>query len=329
MDIRPAFSNMHTFTRLVMLVGLMIVSMLVVLVAGALAALPFWSEQIMKFAGGEALTAVPENLNLLRYFQVITHVGLFVVPSLAFAWIVSNRPYRYLTANRRPAAGSLLLAVLIMVSALPLVSLLNQLNQQLSLPASLESLETWMRQTEAAAEQMTRFFVLTGSWQDLLFNLFMIAILPAIGEELLFRGIVQRLFSRWTGSGHAAVLITALLFSAMHMQFLSFLPRFALGAVLGYLFLWSGKIWIPIFAHFFNNAAALMLYFLFHRGVIPYEMDEISLGTAGSILALAGTVLLVGLFYYFRRMELIQRREEAPPAVTVRDDSTRHDDVIR
>lgn len=314
MDTRPAFSNMHSFTKLVMIVGLMIVSLLVVLVLGTLAAFAFWPDQIMSFAGGEPLAAVQENLNVLRYLQVMSHLGLFVVPSLAFAWIISKSPGRFLTTHKRPAARSLLLAMLIMVSALPLVSLLNHLNHQISLPSTLEPLENWMRQAEAAAEQMTKFFVLTGSWQDLLFNLFMIAILPAIGEELLFRGVLQKLFRQWTGSGHAAVLITAVLFSAMHMQFLSFLPRFALGAILGYLFLWSGKIWVPILAHFFNNAAALGVYFLFHRGVFPYDMDELSLGMAGSFLALAGTVFLFGLFYYFRRMERANRMDEEPRA---------------
>jgi uncharacterized protein len=307
MNTRPAFSNMHSFTRLVMLVGLMIVSLLVVLVLGTLAAYPFWSDQIMSLAGGEPLAVLPENLNVLRYFQVMSHLGLFVVPSLAFAWIISKRPLLYLSAGSGPSLRSLLLALLIVVSALPLVSLLNQLNHQISLPEALEPFENWMRQAEAAAEQMTEFFVLTGSWQDLLLNLFMIAILPAIGEELLFRGILQKIFRRWTGNGHAAVFITALLFSAMHMQFLSFLPRFALGIVLGYLFLWSGKIWVPIFAHFFNNAAALVVYFLFHRGVFPYDMDEVGMSLAGSFLALAGTVVMVGLFYFFRRMEYSQK----------------------
>jgi uncharacterized protein len=300
---RPEFSGMHSFTKLIMLVGLMIVSLIVVLVLGTLAALPVWSDQIMAFAGGEALATKAENLNVLRYFQVLSHLGLFVVPSMAFALIISKKPGRYLAADKRPTAGSLLFAAMIMVSALPLVSLLNQWNHQLGLPESLQSIENWMRQTEAAAEQMTKFFVLTDSWQGLFFNLFMIAILPAIGEELLFRGVIQKLLRNWTGSGHAAVVITAVLFSAMHMQFLGFLPRFALGLVLGYLFLWSGKLWVPIFAHFFNNAAALMVYFLFHRGVFPYELDELSAEMAGILPGLISAVILVGLFWFFRRME--------------------------
>ena len=285
-----------------MLVGLVIVSLLVVMVLGVLAAFPLWSDQIMAFAGGEALAARPENLNVLRYFQVLSHLGLFVVPSLAFAWIISKSPMRYVSLNRRPLGGTLLLSAVIMLSALPLVGLLNQWNHQLSFPESMQSVESWMRQTEAAAEQMTKFFVLTDTWQGFLFNLFMIAMLPALGEELLFRGILQKLLHQWTRSGHVAVVVTAFLFSAMHMQFLSFLPRFALGMVLGYLFLYSGRLWIPIFAHFFNNAAALVVYLLFHRGVFPYDMEEIGAGTPGIFLGLASAVILAGLFVVFRRM---------------------------
>lgn len=303
METRSLFSGMHPLTKLILLVGLIIVSLFLVLVLGTLAAFPLWSDQILAFASGEGLAPVPDNLNVLRYFQVISHLGLFVVPSLVFALVISKRPGQYLTLNRRPRFRSLLMAVLIMVAGLPLVSLLMHWNQEISFPQLLRPLEDWMRQAEAAAEEMTEFFVLTGSWQDLLFNLFMIAILPAIGEELLFRGIIQKLFMQWTRNHHAAIVIAAVLFSAMHMQFLSFLPRFALGLILGYLFVWSGKIWVPILAHFFNNAAALVVYFLFHRGLISYKLDDISLDLAGTLLTLVSVLVLAGLFYLFKKTE--------------------------
>jgi hypothetical protein len=303
MEVRSYFAATHPLARLILLGALMLGGMLVVLVLGMLAALPFMGGEILALAGGEGLAPGPENLNLMRYVQVLSHLGLFVVPSLLFAWMLSPRPMRYLALHRMPRGKGLLLALGIMLAALPVVGLLMHWNQQLSLPGFLQGLEDWMRRSEAAAEEMTMFFLRVDSWQGLLFNLFMIAILPAIGEELLFRGLIQKLVREWTRSDHLAVVITAVLFSAMHMQFLSFLPRLGLGVVLGYLLVWSGKLWLPVLAHFFNNAAALLVYYLHHRGVIDYDMEEIGLGLGGVLLAATGLVVLFWLFYWYRRTE--------------------------
>jgi membrane protease YdiL (CAAX protease family) len=114
---------------------------------------------------------------------------------------------------------------------------------------------------ENSAMGMLRSLLVMKGPEELLFNLLVVAALPAVGEELLFRGLVQRSVERWSGRSHLAVWITAVVFSAVHMQFEGFLPRLLLGAALGYLFLWTRNLWAPIVAHFvFNGAQVVAQY---------------------------------------------------------------------
>jgi hypothetical protein len=97
--------------------------------------------------------------------------------------------------------------------------------------------------------------------------------LPAIGEELLFRGVLQKLIQKMTGSSHWAIWITATLFSALHLQFFGFLPRLLLGALFGYLLEWTGTLWLPILAHFINNASGVIVFFITGEGLESDKPD--------------------------------------------------------
>jgi membrane protease YdiL (CAAX protease family) len=192
---------------------------------------------------------------------------------------------------------------MIMVAALPLVNFLMEINLKLSLPQSLSGIEEWMRRAEEGAEVVTKMFLGVGSWQALLFNIFMIAVIPAIGEEFIFRGILLKVLRQWFGSVHAAVWLSAFLFSAMHMQFFGFLPRLFLGLVLGYMFVWSGNIWVPVFAHFFNNAAAVIIYYLHYNERINIEIEKFGTGPDMFLYTGASVVLVIALFAFFRNYE--------------------------
>ncbi len=300
MDHRDTFRAMHPFTKLLMLVMLMFVSLIVVMGLGTFAAIPFLGEGVLDFfATGDSN---PGNVIMMRYFQVLSHVGLFIVPSIAFALIVSKHPSRYLSLKGNPGIWPMVLGALIMFAAVPMVTWSYEINHLVHFPDALKSLETWMRGMESTAEQMTRYFLKVDGWQGLLFNVFMIALIPAIGEEFIFRGIIQKLFAQWTRNQHVAVLITSVLFSAMHLQFFSFLPRFALGVILGYMLVWSGNIWIPMLAHFVNNLTALLVFFYFDRGIISFDMDDIGEGTMAPVYAIASLAVIVALFVAFRRI---------------------------
>ncbi|MDX9940731.1 MAG: CPBP family intramembrane glutamic endopeptidase [Bacteroidales bacterium] len=308
MEDRGVLGGAHPAAKLILLALLALVGLFFTMIIGLLVAMPFFGNDITGMVlQGEGIN-LAENLNFSRYFQTLSHIGLFVVPALIFALLVGRRPLLYLKVRRQPLLLSLLVSALIMIVALPLVNYLMEINLKLSLPPFLEGLEEWMRSAEDGAEEVTKMFLEVTTWQGLLFNLFMIAVIPSIGEEFIFRGIVLKVFRQWFRNVHVAVWISALLFSAMHMQFFGFLPRLLLGLVLGYLFVWSRNLWIPIFAHFFNNAAAVIFYFLHHNGYINLDIEEVGLGAGAPYYAMASVVLLIALFFYLRNYE--QRHEK-------------------
>jgi membrane protease YdiL (CAAX protease family) len=204
----------------------------------------------------------PSSAGLLRFFQFVQEFGVFIIPPLLAALFFSSRPAGYLKMDKASTLSVWVITFILMFISLPLISYTIMLNESMQLPAWMAGMETWMKETEEQAAQLTELFLADHSFQGYLLNLVMIAILPSIGEEFLFRGLFQQLFGEWFKNIHVAIIISSLLFGAMHMQFYGILPRTLLGIVLGYLCYYSGSIWVPVFAHFVNNAGALTISFL-------------------------------------------------------------------
>jgi membrane protease YdiL (CAAX protease family) len=196
--------------------------------------------------------------SLMRISQFISAVGTFLLPACFFAWLCSNQPKRYLSIGKCPTFEVLVLTFLSMFLINPAISLTGLLNQQMELPSFMEGIEHWMRTQEDEAERLTLLLLSEKGIGALLANLLVVALTAGITEEFLFRGAFQRILERWTSNPHWVIWIAACLFSAFHMQFYGFLPRMLLGAYFGYLLYWSRNIWIPVFAHFTNNAFAVI-----------------------------------------------------------------------
>jgi membrane protease YdiL (CAAX protease family) len=196
--------------------------------------------------------------SLMRISQFISAVGTFLLPACFFAWLCSNQPKRYLSIGKLPTLEVLALTFLSMFLINPAISLTGLLNQQMELPSFMEGIEHWMRTREDEAERLTLLLLSEKGIGALLANLLVVALTAGITEEFLFRGAFQRILERWTSNPHWVIWIAACLFSAFHMQFYGFLPRMLLGAYFGYLLYWSRNIWIPVFAHFTNNAFAVI-----------------------------------------------------------------------
>ena len=196
--------------------------------------------------------------SLMRISQFISAVSTFLLPACFFAWLCSNQPKRYLSIGEFPTFKVLALTFLSMFLINPAISLTGLLNQQMELPSFMEGIEHWMRTQEYEAERLTLLLLSEKGIGALLANLLVVALTAGITEEFLFRGAFQRILERWTSNPHLVIWIAACLFSAFHMQFYGFLPRMLLGAYFGYLLYWSRNIWIPVFAHFTNNAFAVI-----------------------------------------------------------------------
>jgi len=193
----------------------------------------------MQFANKSEIDAV-------KFIQMLSAIGLFITPTFLYAYLCDFDLKLKFNFNRQ----TLMLAIAIMLLINPFIAFIYEWNMSFDIP-------DWILVFDDNAENITKYFLKMDTVGDLIFNLLVIAIIPALGEELLFRGYLQQKMSHWLGKPHMAIIITAILFSAIHMQFQGFLPRFALGLVLGYLFYLSKSLWLPIIAHLLNNAMAV------------------------------------------------------------------------
>jgi membrane protease YdiL (CAAX protease family) len=191
---------------------------------------------------------------------------------------------------------------MVVFTILPFINYMGELNEQMNLPQMLDGLEHWMKEKEEQALLLTEAFLTTDTVGGLFVNLLVVAVIPALGEELLFRGVMVRLFKDLTGNTHLAVLFSSFLFAAVHLQFFGFLPRFFLGLVLGYAFVITRNLWIPIVIHFVNNAASVIVFYLHHNGHINIPMEDF--GSAPSTVFIVGS-LLISIWL----MVIVYRRE--------------------
>ena len=240
------------------------------------------------------------NIVVMKWLQLVQTVFTFVLPAFLLAHFVGQGiSYLKFTPIRSPFIW--LGVILLMPLALPAVNWLKSLNDMVVLPHFMSGVELWMQQMEHQSEVLTDKFLSVSSYSGLALNLLVMAAIPALGEELFFRGILQTVLGE-KFNRHLAVWITAFIFSAIHLQFYGFLPRFLLGAALGYLFLFSGSIWASIVAHFINNALAVVLFFLTFNGYLTFDMD--ALGTQNTWwLGFLSLTLVCLIFYRLNRIK--------------------------
>jgi membrane protease YdiL (CAAX protease family) len=239
-------------------------------------------------------------INASKFVQSGMAIGTFILPAIFASILFSTNSASYLHADKKPKAVLIPLVVVLMFVAVPFINWMMEVNGQLHLPESMKSVETWMKQQEDKAGEMTLAFLQGSSFSTLLFNLFVIAFLPALGEELLFRGVIQKLFIGLTNRKTAGIILTALLFSALHLQFYGFLPRLALGVLLGFLLEWSGSLWLPIIAHFVNNGAAVIMAWLASRNVLPFDPDKIGAGESQILPLLISVAITAAILSMIR-----------------------------
>ena len=296
-----AFRDMKPFPQLMFSVFVILVSFLVFMVISVVVAIPFLGlESLMNISTLNEITD-PETIKVLKYFQVVQAIGLFIVPPFILGWLFYGKISEYLFLNKSFKSASLLLILVLMFFAAPFINLVGELNANMVFPEWLAGVEQWMKNAEENAEILTKAFLKVDTTSGLFFNIFMIAFLPAIGEELLFRGVIQRIFTKWTHSNHWGIWISAFLFSALHMQFYGFVPRMLLGVLFGYLLVWSGSMWLPIFAHFLNNAIAVIGYFLIDKNMITPEIEDIGSTTGSYYMAAISLGLIVVFMFMIKR----------------------------
>jgi membrane protease YdiL (CAAX protease family) len=244
--------------------------------------------------------------NKVRFAAAVNQLFTFLIPSLLAAVFIARRHWRgFLNLNGQISRKALKFGVFFIVVAFPLAQFTYWFNQQIPLPQ-------WVVELDENTNATIQYLLFTDSYLELFQNLVLIAVIPALGEELLFRGIIQHQLSRWINRPVLAIWITAILFSAIHMQFQGFLPRVFLGAILGYLFYWTGNLWIPIAAHFVNNAFQVILQFFFREELQNAGLDEMGefsegLPTEFMIWVPLSVILMI---YLGRRLQRLRINQE-------------------
>lgn len=217
----------------------------------------------------EELVAAPklEQIELLKWMNNISQIFTFLLP--VFIYIIIFGAPNAFRANMTPSFAFVAVAILWMISSGGIIDLSARLNQLLIPEGS--ALEAWLKPTEERAGQLTGMILNFGGVGSLISTIFCIAIIPAVCEELAFRGVLQPLLIGATKNIHMGIWVSAFVFSFFHFQFYGFLPRLILGAMLGYIFAWSGGLWVSILAHLANNALAIFLY---HYNGMSLEAPE-------------------------------------------------------
>lgn len=263
------------------------------------------------------MIAFPKNLNndtfpieFTQYLLVVQGLTIMILPSIVFTFLTNLKPWESIGLQKIRPLKWILLSIVIILSVQPLVEWLSMINSQMSLPASMGRIETWMRAAEIKAAEITAEILKGNQPKNIIANIFIMAIIPAIGEELIFRGCFQKVLGQWWKNPHIAILVTAILFSAIHMQFFGFLPRFVLGMVLGYLFYWSKNIWVSILAHFINNALAVSLYYYYiiiggiENPLAPQEAAKVDY----IVITASSTIFVASIFLSYKLYKAVKKR---------------------
>lgn len=241
--------------------------------------------------------ATPMTLKFFQFFQVFFS---FIVPAHLFARFQSNnQSAEYLQLKRTDNIHFMIGALMIFLIS-PLISFLSEINQNIHLPSSMANIENTFKALEEKSKIATELFLNVNTSADIIVNFFIVAILAAVSEELLFRGVLQKLMGTVVRNIHINILICSVIFSAFHLQFYGFIPRLALGMLLGYSFHFSKSLWVPILIHFLNNGAAVLIDLLYKRDLISINPNENEyFGYTGLLISILSTITL---FWYWNNI---------------------------
>jgi len=252
-----------------------------------------------------------KDILFLQYLMIAQQLSLFLIPGIILyrkLEIPFEDSYPELL---RPELSDIRTVIILTFCLIPVTGVTGEFNSAIRFPEWLSGIETWIIEKENIAESMFELLFSDSYAGFIAVNIIMIAVLPAIGEELIFRGIIQKIFERIFRSGHMAVWITAFLFSALHLQFYGFIPRLILGLVFGYLFLWSRKLWLPVLAHFTNNAVALTVQYLTDDK--PSTMQNEYSVTGQIVLLMLALIPVVLILNRFRERSMTEKLQLQSP----------------
>ena len=250
---------------------------------------------------------------LLTISIVLQDLLVFIIPAFITARFITSKPMSFLKLNVTPHWRDILFVILLLAISMPAMNYIVYLNEQLSLPDSLSAIEQWMRATEDAAKAVTDSFLTGNTLLGLLGCVLLLGVLTGLSEEMLFRGALQGTLIE-SRNVHFSIWLTAFVFSVLHFQFFGFVPRMLLGAIFGYLLVWTGSLWVPVIAHALNNSVVVISSY-FHpttpeaANAIEISFETIGVPTDGDFPKLAFISLILTYFLLRYRYLILPRKK--------------------
>lgn len=248
-----------------------------------------------------------------RISAVLQSVLVFITPALAVAMLSTRFPASLLSVDRLPSLKFTLTAIFTLVVSIPLMNIIIEWNQNLTFPESMSGIVQTFKDLEAKSEDSINIMTSGNSTGILIVNIMIVGIFAGLGEELFFRGGLMRLLGGVKSIGtHKAIWISAIIFSALHLQFFGFVPRMLLGVFFGYLLAWSGSLWLPILMHIINNSIIVTFEWINQTNGTDIDINSIGTGSSTSniiILTLSVVLTTFSLFllYKFSKQNVLKK----------------------
>ncbi len=239
--------------------------------------------------------------------QGLSSLIAFIFTAWLYWRIIERKKWADLNFKPLTNYNLILLAVLIQLVSMPLMGAVISWNEEVQLPEALKGMEEFMRSMEDQMADLTKYLTNFNTIPKFLTGLVVISIIAGIGEELIFRGLIQRKIYLGTRNPHLAIWLAAFIFSAIHFQFYGFIPRMLLGALFGYLYFWSGNILVPIFGHILNNGLALIGAYLVQNKAISSEIEKMDNVPLPAVIV--SVLLTAGGLWFFRKQTVTNSLE--------------------
>ena len=304
MTLSSSLKGLQPSGKFMFLLGLFLISIAVASILQVAIILPFSNLKSLTDLASLNDFSDPNLITGMKIAQAVSVLFMFIIPAFFFAYLTSEQKIYYLKINKGFPVFLATGVILLVFSVMPFINWAGEINSHLSLPSFMSNLESWMKSSEESAKKLTDAFLQMDGIADLIVNIIVIALLAAMGEELFFRGCMQNIVVEWIKNKHVGIWITAIIFSASHMQFYGFLPRMFLGVVLGYLYIWSGSLWLSMLFHFLNNGLAVLFSYLISKGTISESAETIGAGESPIYLALISAIVSIGMMYFVYRNSL-------------------------
>lgn len=272
-----------------------------------------FSGLLLTFVANSGFVAHPvsESVWVMQIVIILQHVFVGLLPGYLIFKMISKTPMKSLGfVHTDQIYKQLFYVVLIYIASSPAVSVVSIWNNGIVFPEALAGLEAKFREMEQSATSMTDMFTSEKGIGDMAISLLIAGVLTAVAEEVFFRGVLQQILFRMFGNGHAAVWVTAIIFSSIHLQFYGFFTRVFMGAVMGYLFLYSRNLWVPIACHLVNNGSIVIMSFFWGDTEWFKGMGEEDLTWMAWIQLAASLIVTYVLFKRFKTIGLKEQSVE-------------------